>query len=309
MIISVHEPTSKRPHQASSPNSDEPPSKVQLVEHPIPHLRVTTVHPKKEPIKHDVCAVAECNHPPDYKCSHHRFPKPKDENDSVEKKRLKAWVKACKRDNKTGKPLNPATARICKCHFSDACWERDSNNQFRRRRGVKVLKKDAIPDQGLHSSNKFFDREFKESLKLPIRVTSVVKTAPSLSNVTLDFPIPMENSPGVAVKRGKAVCAVPECKSDGPSFHRWPLDDSKFQQWCDVMSLDRNTLPKQPRICSSHFSTDCFQTGANFQKRLKKSAVPTFGFERSVPLVPLNTPDTAIPIDDVDDVSITLENR
>ena len=74
------------------------------------------------------------------------------------------------------------------------------------------------------------------------------------------------------------------------------------------MGLDKSKLPKNPRICSYHFSTDCYQPGTNFQNRLKQNAVPTLGYARSVPLLPQNTSISELASPSFDDVSI-LQNE
>lgn len=84
-------------------------------------------------------------------------------------------------------------------------------------------------------------------------------------------------------------------KGTDVSLHSFPHEKTRRKQWEDVCG--RVQLPKDPRLCSSHFSPDAFEafsrprlikelTGASgYKRRLKSNAVPTiFRYEETTGL-------------------------
>uniref|UniRef100_A0A671XFB6 THAP-type domain-containing protein n=1 Tax=Sparus aurata TaxID=8175 RepID=A0A671XFB6_SPAAU len=61
-------------------------------------------------------------------------------------------------------------------------------------------------------------------------------------------------------------------KGTDVSLHCFPTDKKRRKEWEDVCG--RTQLPKDPRLCSQHFSPDL--TGAaGYKRRLKPNAFPT----------------------------------
>jgi len=50
------------------------------------------------------------------------------------------------------------------------------------------------------------------------------------------------------------------------SFHSFPKDKKLRDVW--VKALGRTSLPKDPRLCSQHFATDCFDDGRRLANEL-----------------------------------------
>uniref|UniRef100_A0A672KU85 THAP-type domain-containing protein n=1 Tax=Sinocyclocheilus grahami TaxID=75366 RepID=A0A672KU85_SINGR len=63
-------------------------------------------------------------------------------------------------------------------------------------------------------------------------------------------------------------------KSSDVSLHSFPSDKKRRKEWEDACG--RIQLPKDPRLCSRHFSPDKELTCADgFKRRFKPNAVPS----------------------------------
>ncbi|XP_045490504.1 THAP domain-containing protein 2-like [Pieris rapae] len=81
-------------------------------------------------------------------------------------------------------------------------------------------------------------------------------------------------------------CSVFGCKKrsdtssvqkDNVTFHLFPKDPIRRQQWIKACENHRTWLPKRTsKVCSDHFDTSCFLLLANNKRKLKESATPTF---------------------------------
>ena len=87
------------------------------------------------------CAVASCNNTWSEAASgvvsFHRFPK-----DSI---LCRTWIMRCRRED----TFNVKAARICSCHFTDDCFERDLQSELMGTKPRRVLKPDAVPTRKL----------------------------------------------------------------------------------------------------------------------------------------------------------------
>ena len=72
-------------------------------------------------------------------------------------------------------------------------------------------------------------------------------------------------------------------KQNDISFHRLPINDSTtLQKWLNNMKLKKRPNLKYSRLCSKHFTEDCYERdlksellGIKKQVKLKRDAVPT----------------------------------
>uniref|UniRef100_A0A8C6K7A9 THAP domain-containing protein 1 n=1 Tax=Nothobranchius furzeri TaxID=105023 RepID=A0A8C6K7A9_NOTFU len=74
-------------------------------------------------------------------------------------------------------------------------------------------------------------------------------------------------------------------KGTGVSLHSFPTDKKRRKQWEDACG--RTQLPKDPRLCSRHFSPDAFE--AYSRPRLLKELTGAAGYERRLQLNALPT--------------------
>ena len=82
-------------------------------------------------------------------------------------------------------------------------------------------------------------------------------------------------------------CCVPDCNSHSQRnkdvrFHVFPKDPTARKAWISRIRRENLPDPESCRICSKHFTQDCYETnlmeeltGQKAQKRLKKGAVPS----------------------------------
>nr|XP_042898764.1 THAP domain-containing protein 2-like [Parasteatoda tepidariorum] len=78
----------------------------------------------------------------------------------------------------------------------------------------------------------------------------------------------------------KVWCCAFGCKEKfsirGPvTFHSFPKDEIRRQLWSSKLRRENFTASDSTRICSKHFTPDCFDTERFGGTWLKKSAVPT----------------------------------
>ena len=72
---------------------------------------------------------------------------------------------------------------------------------------------------------------------------------------------------------------IPSDRSDGVTYHRIP--EHKREEWW-ALAGRKDPLTNDPRICSDHFTPDCFSVGTNLSKRLKKNSKPSLRLELPV---------------------------
>ena len=82
-------------------------------------------------------------------------------------------------------------------------------------------------------------------------------------------------------------CCAPECtnhpqKDEEVSFHRIPKDITMRNAWIARLRRGNDLNPKGSRVCSDHFTEDCFEinhteqvTGERKRRVLKKDAIPS----------------------------------
>ena len=92
-------------------------------------------------------------------------------------------------------------------------------------------------------------------------------------------------------KRNQKVCAVAICKNPPDSrYYRFPKDEELKKVWIQRCSR-KDKLPKELRICDTHFTDDCFLpdikskiTGELITKRLNRNmAIPTLYLSKVFP--------------------------
>ena len=93
-------------------------------------------------------------------------------------------------------------------------------------------------------------------------------------------------------------CAAFDCNNDsrittGISFYRFPKDPSLRDQWLAKISRADLVITKNSRLCSEHFTPDCFKRdlqaellGSKKKMHLKDDAVPSIFSHRPVPKKP-----------------------
>ena len=229
---------------------------------------VTNKMKTKQTNKKAVCAVAECENPPNI--TYHEFPK--------DKQQQKIWIQKCKRDIKKGAYLNPKTARICSNHFK--------KHDYKPNLTRKILKLGAIPSvfpgrkQPQHTE--VFDNDLLQ--KIITKKSSVVPP---------DATPPQVPTPNVQTNP----CIVPGCKRPkNVSLHVFP-PEPRESLWLQRLQMDNllkadGTKRKNAKVCSCHFVEDDYEmittsTGSTIRK-LKKDALPSKNIElnTSIPLFP-----------------------
>lgn len=84
------------------------------------------------------------------------------------------------------------------------------------------------------------------------------------------------------------VCGVASCRKDssnypGVTFFNLPRDPCAKSEWLDALSIKRNEVSSQIKVCEAHFKAKDFCAG---KKQLKIHAVPVLnlGVNKSEPL-------------------------
>ena len=72
---------------------------------------------------------------------------------------------------------------------------------------------------------------------------------------------------------------IPSDRSDDVTYHRIPTQNR--EEWWKLAGR-KDQVPKEPRICSDHFTPDCFSIGANLSRHLKKNVMPSLKLELPV---------------------------
>ncbi|CAH2004696.1 unnamed protein product [Acanthoscelides obtectus] len=73
-------------------------------------------------------------------------------------------------------------------------------------------------------------------------------------------------------RRKCILCGVSSEKTEA-TFHRFPSDKKKQEEWCTILNIDINDLPLHAFICTNHFHKSDLIEGKRTQ--LKHSAVPS----------------------------------
>ncbi|CAH2016311.1 unnamed protein product [Acanthoscelides obtectus] len=73
-------------------------------------------------------------------------------------------------------------------------------------------------------------------------------------------------------RRKCILCGVSSEKT-AATFHRFPSDKKKQEEWCTILNIDINDLPLHAFICTNHFHKSDLIEGKRTQ--LKHSAVPS----------------------------------
>ncbi|XP_040576601.1 uncharacterized protein [Lepeophtheirus salmonis] len=84
-------------------------------------------------------------------------------------------------------------------------------------------------------------------------------------------------------RHSSATCAITSCPSpSNVSYHYFPKDPTLLRNWVKACRRGYKLNPKTSRICSNHFSQDCYQSDFRFKllgivsrKLLKKGSVPS----------------------------------
>nr|XP_040570148.1 uncharacterized protein LOC121119503 [Lepeophtheirus salmonis] len=86
-----------------------------------------------------------------------------------------------------------------------------------------------------------------------------------------------------------ATCAVASCPSPADtSYHNFPKDSALLRNWVKACKRKDKFNPKKSRICSNHFSQDCYERdlrnellGLPLRRLLKKGSVPSVNLYNS----------------------------
>ncbi|XP_078049654.1 uncharacterized protein LOC144476492 isoform X2 [Augochlora pura] len=82
-------------------------------------------------------------------------------------------------------------------------------------------------------------------------------------------------------------CCFRDCKekqksNEKISFHQFPKDPELRKQWIQVVQRENFKPSSQTKVCSKHFSNDCFiQSGWSSRRILKRDAVPNTTLDES----------------------------
>ena len=86
----------------------------------------------------------------------------------------------------------------------------------------------------------------------------------------------MDEEKAPVKKRKKKSCCAPNCTSgdvdciEDVVFHKFPPNEDRKKIWIEKIPRRDWTPPKEPRLCSKHFTEDCYKTK---RKEGKKSRV------------------------------------